>query len=239
MLKAFLLSAGLGTRLKPLTNEIPKCLLPINGQPLLHIWLELLNKHGVDEVLVNSHWLHEKLKAFLDSFQHSQLRSRISVKLFYEPQLLGSAGTLLVNKEWVADGHPFFILYGDNLTNVDLTKMYKFHCNHGLPFTLGVFRTAAPKECGIVEINDEGVVTSFIEKPKKPKSDLAAAGMYIADRRIFNFFSQEAASLSPLDLGYHVIPNLIGRMKAYFIEEFIVDIGTIESYEKAQSEWSK
>ena len=279
-MKAFLLSAGLGTRLRPLTNEIPKCLLPIRGKPLLEIWLELLSKHGVTDVLVNTHWQREKVVNFLegekirkDEHRTSNVQHRTSngktkkveedgekvrreevrsqkteirgqrpkpnIKLFYEEELLGSAGTLLVNREWVADGRPFFILYGDNLTNVDLGRMYEFHVDHGMPFTLGVFKADEPERCGIAEVDEEGMVVGFVEKPEKPKSDLAAAGIYVADQRIFEYFPEGAEEMRPLDLGFHVIPRIVGHMKAYFIEEFLMDIGTVDSYEKAQIIWSK
>ena len=266
-MKAFLLSAGLGTRLRPLTNDLPKCLLPICGKPLLEIWLELLGKHGVTDVLVNTHWRREKVVNFLEgekirkdehrtpavpapvvagrNVQHRTSNGKTKeveedgkrwpgVRLFYERELLGNAGTLLANREWVADGQPFFILYGDNLTNVDLGRMYEFHLGHGLPFTLGVFKVDEPERCGIAEVDEDGVVTGFAEKPEEPKSDLAAAGIYVADERIFEFFPEDAESRMPLDLGFDVIPRLVGRMKAYFIEEFLVDIGTVDSYEKAQ-----
>ena len=145
-MKAFLLAAGVGTRLRPLTDEIPKCLLPIGGKPLLQIWLELLGRHGVSEVLVNTHWHAGKVEAFLSSDyanyaeengltqrrkgakgfedctddEGGKEREWPEVRVFFEEELLGSAGTLWENREWVGDGEPFFILYGDNLTNVDL-----------------------------------------------------------------------------------------------------------------------
>lgn len=229
-IKAFLLAAGLGTRLRPLTDEIPKCLLNIGDKSLLQIWLENLTQHEIDEVLINTHWHHEKVEAFLENWRSNRLR----VKSFYEQSLLGSAGTLLANKDWVADRQPYFILYGDNLTNVDLTKIYAFHCQHGLPFTLGVFKAEEPSRCGIAEVNQEDVVIDFVEKPENPKSDLAAAGIYVADSRIFDFFPPNPESIRPLDLGFHVIPRLVGKMKVYYIEEFLMDIGTPESYERAQ-----
>ena len=234
-MKAFLLAGGLGTRLRPLTNETPKCLLPINGKPLLQIWLEHLLKHGIKKVLVNTHWHHEKVEAFLEKWRSNHLR----VVTFHEPELLGSAGTLLANKEWVEDGEPFLILYGDNLTNANLTDMFAFHSQHGLPFTLGVFKTETPSQCGIAEVDEDGLVVGFEEKPEHPKSDLAAAGVYMADQRIFKFFPEDVESIRPLDLGFHVIPKLIGKMKTYFIQDFLMDIGTPESYEKAQKLWKE
>jgi mannose-1-phosphate guanylyltransferase len=246
MIKAFLMSAGLGTRLRPLTDETPKSLLPFNGKPLLQIWLELLNRYDVDEVLINTHWHHEKVGQYLSTNYadytdetDNEKRTKPQIQLFYELELLGSGGTLMANKDWVADGQPFFILYGDNLTNVNLSKMYDFHIQHDLPFTIGVFKADEPERCGIVEIDENDVVVDFVEKPDKPKSDLAAAGIYMADQRVFTFFPQNCGSIRPLDLGYHVIPNLVGKMKAYFVEEFLMDIGTPESYEKAQKIYPK
>ncbi len=294
-MKAFLLAAGLGTRLRPLTDKTPKCLLPLGGKPLLQIWLELLGRHGVEEVVINTHWHHEKVEVFVEGQvnsysllvnagiknnagmlecwnagimntevrgqrseiggqgktevrerQRSEVRRKMkderekikdkpNIKLFHEPKLLGSGGTLLANREWVANGKHFFILYGDNLTNVNLSKMYEFHLGHGLPFTLGVFRADEPERCGIAEIDEDGLVVDFVEKPDKPKSDLAAAGIYVADQRIFDFFPENSELIRPLDLGFHIIPNLVGKMRAYYIEEFLMDIGTVDSYEKAQA----
>jgi len=233
-MKAFLLIEGLGTRLRPLTDKTPKCLLPINGKPLLRIWLELLSRNGVDQVLINTHWHHEKVECFLSADYAEKKKKWPEIRLFYEPELLGSGGTLLANREWVDDGEPFFILYGDNLTNVDLGQMYDFHCQSPLPFSLGVFKTHQPERCGIADIDEKDMVVDFVEKPENAKSNLAHAGINIADNRIFDFYPPNAKSIRPLDLAFHVIPNLVGNMKAYFIEDFLMDIGTPESYEKAQ-----
>jgi mannose-1-phosphate guanylyltransferase len=236
--KAFLLAAGLGTRLKPLTDEIPKCLLPIGGKPLLQIWLERLSRQGIDEVLINTHWHSQKVEVFLETWRNNRLRVITS----YEPELLGSGGTILANRHWVQNGAPFFIIYGDNLSNVDLKKLLYFHCKHGLPFTLGVFRCKNPNHCGIAEVREDGLVTGFVEKPQNPKSNLAAAGIYVADQRIFDLFPDkeqgwEPGTKAPVDLGFHVIPRLVGKMKAYLINEFLMDIGTPTQYKEALTAW--
>lgn len=234
-MKVFLLAAGLGTRLRPLTDKTPKCLLPIAGKPLLQIWLESLERQGVDEVLVNTHCHPRQVEDLLLDWRGS----RLQVSIFHEPVLLGSAGTLLANEHFVAGNDPFFIIYGDNLSQVELPKMLAFHSEHGLPFTLGVFKADDPQRCGIAEIDAEQLVTGFVEKPLKPRSNLAAAGIYVADRRLFDFYPGALAGQSgPLDLGFHIIPRLVGRMKAYFIAEFLMDIGTPESYQSAQRLWA-
>jgi len=234
MPKAFLLAAGRGERLRPITDSVPKCLLPFDSKPLLQIWLELLRQHGVDQVLINTHWHHGSVEQFLKNHDAGELH----ILSVYEPTLLGSAGTLLANREWINDKEPFFILYGDNLTNVNLSNMYLFHQEHDLPFTLGTFRTQSPKLCGIAEVGDDGVVQRFEEKPQNPKSNLAAAGVYVADCRIFDFFPKKIDMPKPLDIGFHIIPNLIGKMHSYNINDFLMDVGTHESYQSAKKAYN-
>jgi mannose-1-phosphate guanylyltransferase len=249
--KAFLLAAGLGTRIRPLTNDIPKCLLKINNKPLLQIWIELLIKYNIDEVLINTHWYSEKVSAFFNNIQNSKTldveedgkyilsnnngKQSIKVILYNEKDLLGSAGTIWANKNWLSDENPFFILYADNLTNIDLNKMWRYHKDNKSILTLGVLKTKNPKECGIVENDKDNIVTSFLEKPSNPKSNLAAAGIYIADKEILRYFPRQSSNGDPLDLGYDVLPNLIGKMKTYKINELLIDIGTMESFQKAQT----
>lgn len=237
MLKAFLLVAGLGKRLRPLTNTTPKCLLPINGKPLLEIWLEHLARSGVDEVLINTHWLHAMVKDFVEKWPAAR---NIRIKLFHEPVLLGSAGTLLANKEWAGRG-PFFIIYGDNLTNINLNKMLAFHVKGGQPLTLRVYEAEFPNRVGVVTVDKSGNIIEFEEKPKAPKSNLGAGGIYIADHRIYEYFPDLANFThgTIMDLSYHVLPNMVGHMKAYDSKEFSIDIGNPASYEKAQIEWPK
>ena len=233
ILKAFLLVAGRGERLRPLTDTTPKCLLPINGTPLLQIWLEHLVRAGVDEVLINTNWLHEKVEGFVEGWL--SLHNKIKITLYHEPVLLGSAGTLLGNRKWVGSD-PFFIIYGDNLTQFDLQKMLAYHRKNGQPLTIRIYKGADPKRAGIVCINENAIVMDFEEKPDKPKSDLGAGGIYVADHRFFDFFPNpdEVATGGVLDLSSHVLTRMTGSMKAYDSGEFSMDIGTPVAYEKAQ-----
>jgi mannose-1-phosphate guanylyltransferase len=236
-LKAFLLVAGRGKRLRPLTDTTPKCLLPINGVPLLQIWLEHLERSGIYEILINTHWLHEMVEEFVK--QWSAKHDQIKIDLFHEPILLGSAGTIQAQRNWAGKG-PFFIIYGDNLTNIDLNRFLAHHNEYGLPLTMRVYKASEPKRVGIVSVNAHGIVTEFEEKPKQPKSNLGAGAIYVADERIFDYFPgpEEIPADGILDLSYHVLPRMVGKMKAYDSGEFSLDIGTPESYAIAQSKWS-
>jgi len=238
VLKAFLLVAGRGERLQPLTDRTPKCLLPIQGTPLLQIWLEHLDRSRVDEVLINTHWLHEQVHHFVK--QWSAGHQRMKVSLFHEPALLGSAGTILANRQWVG-ADPFFIIYGDNLTWLDLQKMLDFHLKNQQPLTIRIYRGADPGRAGIVCLNENGIVIDFEEKPRKPKSDLGAGGIYIADRRIFDFFPnpEQRPVKGVFDLSYHVLPRMAGNMQAYASGEFSLDIGCPVTYQKAQEIWAE
>ncbi|WP_281254502.1 nucleotidyltransferase family protein [Paenibacillus rigui] len=222
------MAAGLGTRLRPLTNQMPKCLVPIKGKPLLEIWLELLEKHGVTEVLINLHYKAEMVHVFLQ-----QYNGPIRVHCVYEEQLLGSAGTIRENQAFVQAGEPFFIINADNLTNINLTRMMEAYLANPSILFMALFQSADPQSCGIAVLGERQMITGFVEKPVQPKSNLANAGIYIADERLFSYLTKD----TPADLGTDVFPQLIGIMKGYMLSEYLLDIGTMEAYLKAQEEW--
>jgi len=229
-MKAFLLTAGTATRLRPLTDSIPKCLLPVNGVPLLEIWVETFNKYGISEVMMNYHHLPEQVERYFDGSTIGK-----SVRKVYESKLLGTAGTVFSLRKFVENEKYFFIVYGDNLTNMDLSRMLDFHKRSKSIFTMGLFRSTRPKECGIVELDKENGVISFTEKPDNPASNLANAGIYIAGHELFDLIRYDSGRM--MDFGYHVLPRLAGKMTGYIIEEYFIDIGTKENYERANREW--
>ncbi len=228
-MKAFLLAAGVGSRLRPITDNIPKCLAPVKGLPLLYYWFRLFEEHNVDQVLINLHHLPEKVYRFFDDHSFN-----VEIQFFHEKELLGSGGTIKANHDFVKDEDAFLICYADNLTNVNLSSFVRFHRQGLQLLSLGVFETNAPKECGIVELDSDNTVISFEEKPDHPKSNLANAGLYIAHPDIYNYFPDSGL----IDFGYHVLPRLVRKMKAFKIHEYYLDIGTIENYQKAQIEWT-
>lgn len=231
-MKAFLLAAGEGRRLRPLTRTVPKCLVPIHGTPLLAIWLRLFEAHGVTDVLVNVHHLHEQVTAFLRTHQ-----TGVSVHTVYEPRLLGSAGTVIANRAFVDDAEYFFVVYADNLTTVHLRDLAAFHRSRCEPLTMGIVETAEPREKGIVVVGAGGSVVKFEEKPARPRSRTANAGIYAAGHGLFPYLEESLASRRALDFGYDVVPRMVPNVAAYPIEDFLMDIGTPEAYARAQRLW--
>lgn len=227
-MKAFLLAAGVGSRLRPLTDTIPKCMVPIRGKPLIEIWFDLLRRSGITEVLVNSHAHSDKVC----KFAHDRLADFKWI-LVEESHLLGSAGTLAANRDWVEGADCFWILYADVLTNVNLCDMLQFHKHHPSAATMGVYRVRNPSQCGIAIVDQSNRIERFVEKPECPPDNLAFSGIMIGTSVLLDAIPPKR----PADLGFDVLPRLAGQMFAYSIRDYLMDIGTMENYERAQSSW--
>jgi mannose-1-phosphate guanylyltransferase len=227
-MKAFLLAAGVGSRLRPLTDTVPKCLVPIDGRPMLDIWLDALDRAGVDEVLVNLHHLPHLVRRHL-----ADRTGPPTVSAFFEPELLGSAGTLEANRAWIGADEMFLACYADNLTDFDLRSLVQAHRENGAIATLAVFHSEHPSAGGVVELGRSGTMTSFTEKPRNPVSDLVNAGMYAFHPGVLD----EIGGPPPRDVGYHLLPRLVGRAKIIPVEGYLRDIGTLAAYQQAQREW--
>lgn len=226
-MKAFLLAAGNGTRLRPLTETVPKCLVPIRGTPLLGIWLALCKRHGINEVLIN---VHAHAGAVRDYIATDRFGLRLT--LFEEPTLLGSAGTLAANRDWV-EGESFWIFYADVLTNLDLDQVMTLHRAKKLGATLAVYRVDEPSRCGIVALDRDGLVTQFVEKPRQAGGNLAFSGVLIGTPQ----FLDAIPETRPTDIGFHVLPRLAGNMSACESDGYFLDIGSLQNYQKAQETW--
>jgi len=227
-MKAFLLAAGHGTRLRPLTDRLPKCLLPIQGMPMLEIWLEQCALLGIDEVLINIHSHANLVREFVAGH-----RGTTRVHVVEEKNLLGSAGTLRANADWVSREPYFWIFYGDVLTNADLSQMLDTHLVKAQAATLGLYQVLDPKRCGVVTLDENDIVTQFVEKPTRPASDLAFAGLMVATPELLWAIPPR----DPCDIGFDLLPRLSGRMAGYRISEYLIDIGTPNNYTHAQQTW--
>ena len=231
-MRALLLAAGLGTRLRPLTNEVPKCLVPIVGRPLLDYWLELLSDAGVRDVLINLHHLPGPVVRHLANSTFP-----LNVETVYEEELLGTGGTLLKNERFFAGG-PVMVIHADNLSLFDIGAFIRTfeERRKGIDMTMMTFRTDAPQSCGIVEIDAEGTVAGFHEKIASPPGNLANGAVYIVAPPVFE--EMRRLDKSVVDFSTEVSPRLLGRINVFENDVYHRDIGTTESLRLAQTEYA-
>ena len=231
--KALLLAAGLGTRLKPLTKNIPKCLVKVGNEPILGIWLNNLSKAGCESVLINTHYLSNQVEDYLKKKEFGNMQIVTS----YESSLLGTAGTLIKNSDFFLGGNSMFI-HADNFTNANIKELMQFHINTTIPkkklLTMMTFKTDNPRSCGIVKINKEGIVEKFYEKDKDYYGNIANAAIYCFDDNLIKYLLSKKESF--YDFSKDVIPNLLGEIQTYHTKSLLIDIGTLESLEKARNQ---
>ena len=230
-MRALLLAAGLGTRLRPITDKIPKCLVLIHDKPLLLYWLELLLRNGIESVLINTHYLPDRVQSFVMA---SEWRSRIT--LVHEDVLLGTGGTILKNHDYFC-GRPFLVGHADNLTRFDLPAFRQRHQQRpaGTVVTMMTFTTDDPGSCGIVDEDEHGIIRGFYEKVSNPPGNHANAAVYIFEPEVMEFL----ASLNKpvIDISTEVIPAFLGRICTFHNSGYHRDIGTMESLSKAEAEF--
>jgi len=232
-MRALLLAAGVGSRLLPITATTPKCLVTINGRPLLDYWLELLFGAGIERVLINTHWLAEQVHAYVKA---SRWASRID--LVHEHELLGTGGTVLANRQWF-QGRPFMLAHADNLTDFDVAGLIAAHRIRppGHLMTMLGFRTDDPRSCGILELDDRRTVMAFHEKVENPPGNLANGAVYIFEPEIIDAIAGLGNSV--IDLSTEIIPKFMGRILCVETNSYHRDIGTLESLSRADSEFDK
>jgi mannose-1-phosphate guanylyltransferase len=226
--KAVLMAAGLGTRLRPLTDRVPKCLVPVAGRPLLDHWFDLLAEAGVRDVLINTHHLPEQVRAYIAA---RNATGAWRVVESHEPKLLGSGGTVHATRAWADGASTVLVVYSDNLSDIDVASFLRFHRAHGDPLTMMLFRAERPERCGIAQLDPEGRIVSFVEKPKAPVGNLANAGVYAVTPDGY----REMADADGFDLGFDVLPRFAGRMRGFVWEGYHRDIGDAESLTKAET----
>ncbi|MFC1533912.1 nucleotidyltransferase family protein, partial [Thermodesulfobacteriota bacterium] len=230
-MRAILLSAGLGSRLRPLNDYLPKCLAPVNGRPLMEFWLRALSKAGVGPVLINLHTLSETVLHWVENSEFAD-----NVITVYEDELLGTGGTLLNNRDFPGN-EPLMLIHGDNLCIADLEAFMKAHFMRplGTEITMMTFRTSSPESCGIVELDSSGIVQAFHEKVPDPPGNLANAAVYILEPSVIRFL--EGMKTANIDFSTQVLPRFLGRIYSFHNSIYHRDIGSIESLIAAQIEF--
>lgn len=225
--KALILAGGKGTRLKPITHEIPKPLVPIKGKPVLEHILDLLKKHNIRDIILSVSYKKDKIK------EHFGDGSKFGVNIVYveEEKPLGTAGAVKLAKQYLND--TFIIINGDNLYNLDISDLYLFHQQNKAIATMALTSTKDPSTYGVVKLMGNRIV-DFSEKPKSASSNFINSGFYIVEPSIINHIPDGFAMLEST-----VFPKLAKESKLFgypFSGQWF-DITTLKDYENAIEQW--
>lgn len=227
-MKAILLAAGFGTRLRPLTNTIPKCLVPVKAKPLLQIWLERLSGSGIGPFLINTHYLAEQVNTFIGL---SPFKDKVT--LVHENKLLGTAGTLIENLDFF-QGEDGMLIHADNYCLADFNAFVKAHQQRPpeCVMTMMTFRTDDPSSCGIVELDDKGMVIGFHEKVLSPPGNLANGAIYLLSAELIEHLRTNLNGVK--DFSTEVLSLFVNRIFSFETDTPLIDIGVYERYLKVK-----
>ena len=233
-MRAVILAAGYGTRLRPLTDTLPKVMLPLNSKPLIFYQIKWLKKYGIKEIAINLHHLPLKIKEYLDKNDFG-----VKIRYSYEKNILGTAGGVKNLENFLKKGH-FMVFYGDNFTNLNIDSLLKFHKkNNGIAtICIHTVDKKSVRQASIVRLAKNYKIMNFIEKPNfgdatnidSLKDVFSNAGIYILKPQILNFIPKNKF----YDFGKDVFPKLISYGEAIFGYRlnncYWREIGTLEKY---------
>ena len=230
-IKAFLLSAGLGSRLRPITDVTPKCLVDVGNQPVLGRWLTSLAHIKCSSALINTHYLHQQVEDYLDSTSHMY---EFEISSTYESDLLGTAGSLINNIDFF-DCDVGLLVHADNWMAENLSQFILAHQSRPshCMMTMLTFHTNQPHSCGIVELDDQNVVTAFHEKSEQFVGNIANGAVYAFGSEFIDFVRN--IKFNAFDFSKEIIPLLLDKIYTYKTYLPFVDIGTPPNLQHARS----
>jgi mannose-1-phosphate guanylyltransferase/phosphomannomutase len=228
-MKAVVLAAGVGSRLDPLTTQMPKPMVPVANRPVMEHILNLLKRHGVKQVYSNLHHLPEKLVEYFGDGS----RLGFNIHFYTEPVLTGDAGGVRAMKQNLMDD-TFIVLMGDLMTDADIASIVAAHRKKGALATIGLKRVDDVTQFGVAMLNKEGFITGFQEKPAQHEalSDLASTGIYVLEPEVFKHIPDEGT----YGFGRQLFPSLLQKglpVLGYEIHGYWSDVGTIKQYKQA------
>lgn len=227
-MKAMIMAAGVGSRLMPLTSEIPKPMIPVANRPLMAGIVELLREHGFNDIIANLHYHADVIEDYFGDGS----RFKVSLQYSREEELMGTAGG--VKKcAWFLD-QTFVVMSGDALTDIDLTALLEEHRKKGALATIAIKKVDDVERFGIVIADEEGRIRSFQEKPKREEalSNYANTGIYIFEPEIFDYIPPDEF----YDFGKQVFPHLVkigAPFYAALTDAYWCDVGNIHTYHQA------
>lgn len=230
-MKALFLAGGLGTRLKPITNELPKPMVPIMGKPLLERNIEKLKRHGITEIILSTCYKPQIIEDYFGD------GSKLGVRISYiaEDRPLGTAGAIKNAQKYIDD--TFLVFNADILSDIDVSDMIRQHRKRGAQVTIAVTRVANPSAYGVIEYDENGFVTAFKEKPRphESRSNLINAGTYIFEPQVLD----EIPGGRAVSVERETYPLLLQkgyRIAVYDRCSYWLDLGTPEKYLKAHKD---
>ena len=219
VMKAIILSAGEGTRIRKINHEVPKVLIPIIHKPMILWNIELLKEYGIIDIAINTHYMATQIKEYLDNGK----RYGVNILYSYEKELLGTAGALKNFKDFFND--TFVVLYGDVISKINLKELIKFHKKNNAIGTLVVHKTDHPEDSDIVCVDKNNkIINTFHKSGKGGFGTLGNAAMYILEPEVLNYIDS-----TPCDFFKDIFPQILKdgkKLMAYDTKEFIKDAGT-------------
>ena len=228
-IRAILLAAGLGTRLRPITLNKPKCLVEIHKKTLLELWINKLEDINAQKILINTHYLADQVKNFLDQ----NFKKDKKIEVFHETELYGTARTLIANRDFFSNSTGIMI-HADNFTNMKLFNLIEAHKNKPINclITMLTFTTNDPESCGIVEVDNNGIVINFHEKIKNPPGNCANGAIYVFDNNFLDWLIENHPNAK--DFSTEILPLLQGKIYTFHTTLPYIDIGTPKKLEEAK-----
>lgn len=234
-MKAMILAGGFGTRLRPLTNDVPKPMLPVNGMPILWYVINHLKAYGFDEIIINVGYLKNSIIKYIQYDLHSS----IPIQFIEEDSVSGSAGAISKAREFFNDEEDFLVVNGDVICDFDLSELWRFHKQKQSLATLSLFEKEEVDQFGVVILSNDKKIQAFQEKPQKglELSHLINAGIYAFNKKIFECIPELKYDGEVVDLAKDIFPNLISKDfygLAFHPDRFRWrDIGSLKDYEEA------
>ncbi len=231
MMKAFIMAAGEGTRLRPLTYIRPKPLVPLENKPIISRIISLLKGNGISDIIINLHYKKERIKEFLGDGKDFG----VNITYSEEEVLLGTAGGVKKVEDLLPD--TFVVISGDIATDINISEMVAFHKKKGALVTLAVTIVDDPTKYGVVSLNSDGKIQKFVEKPSRDKvfSPIVNAGIYVLEKEVL----KEIPEGIFYDFGKQLFPALMEKhapLYGYLSSGYWMDIGSISDYKKVHSD---
>ena len=234
-MKAMILAAGLGTRLRPLTNDLPKPLLPVASRPLIHYNMLLLKKYGITDVVINLHYHADKLRKALGD--GSELGMRITYS--EEPEILGTGGGLRKVCAFFSN-RSFILINGDILVDINLDKVVEYHLKKKAVATTVLREDPEVEQWGAIEIDSQGRIHRFLGKGDWEGEKLSKymfTGIHVLEPRIFSYIP--GSGFSTIIDAYTEMVKKDERVFGYIMTGYWMDLGTPGRYQKAHHEMGK